>query len=125
MSVGACGDTAAGGDCRGWSNCYPVRGRQQEAKGEGGPEGSGKKIITFYQPAISCRGHWRTLASDVRGGLLLAHTFVFESDLTERVSGGFPGLMASGLSSEHADWNSGLTTSLGSPLRHYANKTSP
>jgi hypothetical protein len=45
-----------------------------------------------------------------------------ESYLTECLSGGFPGLMASDPNAKHPDWYSGLTTNMGTLLRGYANR---
>jgi exonuclease III len=42
---------------------------------------------------------------------------LIESDLSERLSGGFPVLLAGDLNAKHTDWNSRLTTARGSLLR--------
>jgi hypothetical protein len=47
---------------------------------------------------------------------------LIESDLTERLNGGFPVLIAGDRNAKHADWNSRLITARGSLLRYYANR---
>jgi hypothetical protein len=49
---------------------------------------------------------------------------LFESDLTECLSGGFPVTMAGDLNAKHTDWNSRLITARGSLQRDDVNRNS-